>query len=96
MDEAESDLRAELEVLQAEAIAVQAVLVALCRRLVRADPALAAAVRAAFEEAETIMSGLAVRIGIDAPMANTIGALRILEELRAAAITDEASCRAQE
>jgi hypothetical protein len=48
----------------------------------------------AFEEAETIMSGLAVRIGIDAPMANTIGALHILEELRAAAIGDEARCRA--
>ncbi len=91
---AEPDLRAELEVLQAEAIAVQAVLVALCRRLVRAEPALATAVCQAFEEAETIMSGLAVRIGVHAPMANTIGALRILEELRAAAITDEASCRA--
>lgn len=94
MNGPEVDLRAELEVLQAEAIAVQAVLVALCRRLARAEPALADAVCQAFEEAETIMSGLAVRIGIDAPMANTIGALHILEELRAAAIADEARCRA--
>jgi hypothetical protein len=94
MDGPEVDLRTELEVLQAEAIAVQAVLVALCRRLVRADPTLADAVCQAFEEAETIMSGLAVRIGIDAPMANTIGALHILEELRDAAIGDEARCRA--
>jgi len=92
----EDDLRAELEVLQAEAIAVQAVLVSLCRRLVRAEPGLADAVCQAFEVAETIMSGLAVRIGTHAPMANTIGALRILEELRAAAITDEAPCRARD
>ncbi|WP_324751113.1 hypothetical protein SH591_07055 [Sphingomonas sp. LY54] len=40
------------------------------------------------------MSGLAVRIGIDAPMANTTGALPILEELRAAAIIDAARLRA--
>ena len=86
------DVDAELKVLQAEALAVQAVLIAVCRRLARARPDLAPVFCDAFDEAETHMSGLAVRLGIDVPPETTLGPLRIIEELRAAVITDPRTC----
>lgn len=89
------DLETELSGLQAETLAVQAVLIAVCRRLARAQPELGPVLCAAFDDAETLMSGLAVRLGIDVPAETTLGPLRVIDELRAAVITDERMCGAE-
>lgn len=86
------DLESEIKVLQAEALAVQAVLIAVCRRLARERPELAPVLCAAFDDAETLMSGLAMRLGVDVPPETTLGPLRVIDELRAAVITDETMC----
>ncbi|MFN3389708.1 MAG: hypothetical protein ACK40O_12335 [Allosphingosinicella sp.] len=86
------DAETEISTLQAEALAVQAVLIAVCRRLAREQPALAPVLCAAFDDAETLMSGLAVRLGIDVPPETTLGPLRVIDELRAAVITEERMC----
>lgn len=89
------DLESEIKVLQAEALAVQAVLIAVCRRLARERPELAPVLCAAFDDAETLMSGLAMRLGVDVPPETTLGPLRVIDELRAAVITDETMCGAE-
>jgi hypothetical protein len=38
------------------------------------------------------MSGLAVKLGIEVPPETTLGPLRVIEELRAAVITDDGMC----
>ena len=86
------DAEAELKVLQAEALAVQAVLIAVCRRLARERPELGPMLCAAFDDAETHMSGIAMRLGLDLPRETMLGSLRIIEELRGAVITDENMC----
>jgi hypothetical protein len=78
--------------LHAELLAVQAVVIALARRLARHDPALGRVVCAAFEDAESLMTGVAVRLGADASPASTLGALRVIAEMRDAAILDESVC----
>jgi len=83
----------DLVTLHAEILAVQAALIAICRRLAAAQPDLGPAFCAAFEDAETIMSGLAMRL--DLPSEATLEALRILSEMRAAVIHDEALCAAR-
>jgi hypothetical protein len=80
----------DLVILHAEILAVQAALIALSRRLAAAQPELGPAFCAAFEDAETIMSGLAMRL--DLPSDATLEALRILAEMRHAVIHDEALC----
>lgn len=87
------DAEAEFATLQAEALAVQAVLIAVCRRLARARPDLAPVFCDAFDDAETLMAGLAVRLGIDVPAETTLGPLRIIEELRRAVIADSSTCK---
>ncbi|WP_106640032.1 hypothetical protein [Allosphingosinicella vermicomposti] len=87
MDEAEAEL------VKAEVIALQAVLMSVFRRIVvdRAD--LAPLFCQAFDEAETIMAGVAVKLGLDAPVGSMAGAMKIVEELRRAVIPDESACR---
>jgi|GEM_PF-4902320 len=80
----------DLVTLHAEILAVQAALIAISRHLAAARPELGPAVCAAFEDAETIMSGLAMRL--DHPSGATLEALRILGEMRDAVIRDEALC----
>jgi hypothetical protein len=80
----------DLVTLHAEILAVQAALIAISRRLAATHPDLGAAFCAAFQDAETIMSGLALRL--DLPSEATLEALRILGEIRAAVIRDEAQC----
>lgn len=86
------DVEAELATLQAEALAVQAVLIAVCRRLARQQPELGPALCAAFDEAETHMSGIAFKLGLNVPHETMLNSLRIIEELRSAVITDEGMC----
>ena len=80
----------DLVTLHAEILAVQAALIAISRRLAVTHPELGPAVCAAFQDAETIMSGLPLRL--DLPSDATLEALRILAEMRDAVIQDEALC----
>jgi hypothetical protein len=80
----------DLVTLHAEILAVQAALIAVSRRLAAARPELGPAVCAAFDDAETTLSGLAMRL--DLPSDATLEALRILAEMRDAVIHDEALC----
>jgi hypothetical protein len=84
---------ADEAVLKAEVVALQAVLMSVFRRIVTDRPDFAPLFCQAFDEAETILSGVAVKLGMDAPVESTIGALRIIEELRSAVIRDPEICR---
>lgn len=79
--------------VKAEVIALQAVLIAVFRRMASERPDLAPLFCRAFDDAETILAGVAVKIGLEAPPETTIGALRVIEELRSAVIRDESVCR---
>jgi hypothetical protein len=78
----------EAKVLQAEVLALQAVLMAVFRRLASDRPELDGLFRQAFDEAETILSGVATKAGLEEALGTTTGALQIIEELRAAVIRD--------
>ena len=91
-----ADYGSELEIVQAEVVALQAVLIAISRRLASDHPEVGRSICAAFDEAETLMSGIAMKMGRDVPMAATVGALRIIDEIRTAVIRDEAICTAAE
>jgi hypothetical protein len=82
---------ADVLALHAELLAVEAVVIALGRTLA-ATPNLGPAVCAAFDEAESMMTGIAIRLGADAAPEATVGALRIIAEMRDAAIRDESVC----
>jgi hypothetical protein len=82
----------ELATLRAEVVALQAVLMAVFRRLASERSDLAPLFCKAFDEAETILSGVAVKMGLEAPLESTVGALRVVEELRRAVIRNEAAC----
>ncbi len=84
---------ADEAVLKAEVVALQAVLMSIFRRLATDRPEFAPLLCQAFDEAETILSGVAERIGMEAPLEATVGALRIIEELRAAVIRDPGACQ---
>jgi hypothetical protein len=82
----------DVRVLQAEVVALQAVLMSVFRRMVKRNPELAPTFCEAFDEAETILSGVAEKLGVEAPLDTTIGALQVIEELRKAVISDESAC----
>ncbi len=84
--------QAEAEIVGAEVVALQAVLIAVLRRLAQDRPDLSPLLCQSFEEAEAILTGVAVRVGLDAPLASTVGALRVVEEIRDAVIHDPATC----
>lgn len=79
--------------LHAEVLALQAVLMAVFRRLAHDRPELAPLFCQAFDEADTILSGVATKAGFEQAFGSTSGALRIIEELRQAVIRDESVCR---
>ena len=84
---------ADLAELQAEVIALQAVLMGVFRRLARDRPDLTALFCQAFDDAEAIMTGVATQAGLEDALTATTGALRIIEELRRAVIGDDSACR---
>ncbi|HEY0626916.1 MAG TPA: hypothetical protein VGD10_09295 [Allosphingosinicella sp.] len=84
---------AEIAILRAEVVALQAVLMSVFRRLATDQPELQPAFCQAFDEAETILAGVAEKMGLEAPVESTIGALQVIEELRRAVIRDERVCR---
>lgn len=67
-------------------------LIAVCRRLARERPELGPLICSAFDDADRIVSSLAVRLGVQVPPETTLGPLRVIEELRAAVINDESIC----
>jgi hypothetical protein len=85
---------AEAEIVKAEVIAIQAVLMSVFRRLATDRADLAPLFCQAFDEAETIMAGVAVKLGLDVPLPAMTGAITVLEELRRAVLGDEGSCHA--
>jgi hypothetical protein len=83
---------ADEQVVKAEVIAIQAVLIAVFRRMASDRPDLAPLFCRAFDDAETILAGVAVKVGLGAPPETTLGALAVIDELRAAVIRDESVC----
>lgn len=83
---------AEAAILRAELVAVQAVLMSVFRKLASGRPELTPLFCQAFDEAETILTGVAEKMGLDAPVESTVGALAVIEELRRAVIQNDRSC----
>ena len=79
--------------LQSEVLALQAVLMGVFRRMVRDRPELTPLFCKAFDEADTIMTGVATRAGLEHSLETATGALRVIDELRRAVIGDETLCR---
>ncbi|TFI60001.1 hypothetical protein E2493_01760 [Sphingomonas parva] len=84
--------RSEAAVVRSELVALQAVLIALCRRLAQDSPDLAPTVCRAFDDAEAILTGVAMKMGLGDPNGSAVAALRVVEEIRAGAIADERAC----
>ena len=82
----------EAAILRSEVIALQAVTIAVFRRMMTDRPELSGLFCQAFDDAETILSGVAVKMGVSAPAESTIGALAVIEEIRSAVIRDESLC----
>jgi hypothetical protein len=83
---------ADTEILKAEVVALQAVLIAVFRRMVEDRPDLAPMFCRAFDEADATLTGVAIQIGMRAPRETTVGALRVVEEIRAGVIRNPATC----
>ena len=83
----------DAQVLSAEVVALQAVLMAVFRRMAKDQPQLVGTFCAAFEDAESMLTGVALKMGVSAPRESMVGALKVIEELRAAVIRDESVCR---
>jgi hypothetical protein len=79
-------------VVRAELVALQAVLIAVFRRLAQDAPELAPTLCLAFDDAESILTGVSMRMGIEDPDRSAVAALRIVEEIRSGVIADERVC----
>jgi hypothetical protein len=86
MDEVDSTL------VRSEVIAIQAVLIAVLRRIAREAPEQAPLLCAAFEDAESIVTGIAMKMDLEDPGGSVMGALDVIEEMRAGVIRDESIC----
>jgi hypothetical protein len=82
----------EAAAVRSELIALQAILIGLLKRLVADQPAMVPTLCRAFEEAESTLTGVAVKMGLQAPIESTVGALKVVEEIRSAVIRDEDLC----
>ena len=83
---------AEARIVKAEVVALQAVLIAVFRRMSADRPELAPIFCKAFDEAEAILTGVAMKIGLDAPPETAMDALGIIDQIRTAVIRDERVC----
>jgi hypothetical protein len=83
---------ADAAVVKAEVVALQAVLMAVFRRMANDRPELAPTFCRAFDEAEAILTGVAIKMGLDASRETTVGALKIIEEIRSGVIRNERIC----
>ena len=69
-------------ILHGEVAALQAVLISVLRKLSTERPDMRQDFCAAFDEAETVLTGLAVRLGAEPASLTSITALRVVEEIR--------------
>lgn len=83
---------ADASAVKAEVVALQAVLIAVFRRMAADRPELAPTFCRAFDEAEATLTGVAIKMGLEAPRESTVGALRIIEQMRSAVIRNEEAC----
>ncbi len=83
---------ADSAALRAEVVALQAVMIAMFRHMAADRPDLAQTYCRAFDHAEAIVTGIAVKMGVSEPRETTVGALQVIEELRSAVIRDESVC----
>ena len=83
----------EVDEVHSELLAVQAVLMAVLRRLAREGPELMPLFCAAFDGAETVLAGVAAREGLESAIGTTTAALDVIDQIRTAVIRDESACR---
>jgi hypothetical protein len=76
----------EIYSLSAEAIAIQAMLVHVLRRLAKSDPNLWKAISAGFDDAASEVENMAIQHGAEAKSEHTLEALRIVEICRKASL----------
>ena len=86
MDESEAAL------LRSELVALQAVLMAVFRRLATDVPELTPSLCRGFDDAEAILTGVAMKMGVEDPTRSAVGALSIVDEIRAGVISTEHWC----
>lgn len=79
-------------VLHSEVAALQAVLISVLRRLQNHSPELGPRLCEAFDEAEAVLTGLAVKFGEEDSFITTLEALRVVEEIRSGVLQDESIC----
>ena len=83
---------ADAAVLRAEVIALQAIMMSVFRRMVTDRSELRPLFCQAFDEAETILAGVAIKMGLETPLEATVGALEVVEQIRRGVIRDETIC----
>lgn len=76
----------EINSLSAGALALQAVLVHVLRRLAKSDPNLWKAIAAGFDDAASEVETIAIQYGAEARSGRTLEALRIIEICRKASL----------
>ena len=79
-------------ILHAEVAALQAVLISLLRRAASEQPNLLPLLCSAFDDADTVLTGLAVQLGGGASGPTTLSALRVVDEIRSGVLGSEAAC----
>ena len=82
------DVETELDRLAGEKLALELLFVGLCNSLIQLNPDNRTAVEAAFVYAENITTSGAVKLGKMAAPAHTLGAVSLVEKLRAGIITN--------
>ncbi|MFN3945019.1 MAG: hypothetical protein ACK4K7_08825 [Allosphingosinicella sp.] len=86
---------ADIAAIHAETLAVQAVLIAVLRRLAAERDDLGPIICGALDDAERVMDAVTLRLGDSVPISSTVGVLRVIEQLRSAIIADESACAPQ-
>lgn len=81
-----------LEDLRAEVLALQAVLIAVFRRMASDRAELVPLFCRAFDDAEAITTGVATKAGLESQLGTTTAALSVIDELRSAVIREPGAC----
>ena len=76
-------------VLHAEVAALQAVIISVLRRLVAMNRDIAPLLCESFDEAESVLTGLAFKLAGEAASSTTLEAMRVVEEIRSGVLRDE-------
>lgn len=79
-------------ILHAEVAALQAVLISVLRRAASEHSDLLPLLCAAFDDADTVLTGLAVQFGGEVSGPTTLSALRVVDEIRSGVLGSDAAC----